>query len=79
VGAVIGFVIGYVWGTMRGRQGYEELQESWKTLTTSEEMREIAAGGLAVLRDLLERGRVVLAERLAPERKGELRKLEQVA
>jgi len=65
MGAIVGFVLGYVLGTRAGPDGYEELVESWKTISSSEEVRQMVSGGIAVLRDLVRQGRGMLVERLA--------------
>jgi hypothetical protein len=75
MGAMIGFVIGYVVGTRAGPGGYDELRASWATISSSEELRDMLAGGISVLRDLLQQGRGMLAERLAPEAGGGLRQV----
>jgi putative ribosome biogenesis GTPase RsgA len=73
MGAVVGLVIGYVLGTRAGEKGYEELRESWRTITTSEEVKELVSGGLSVLADMVGQGKALLVDRLqgdepAPER-----------
>jgi hypothetical protein len=77
MGALVGVVIGYVLGTRAGEKGYDELQVAWKTITSSEEVKDLASGGLSLARDLLRRGGGVLADRLqsAPGHSG----LSQVA
>jgi hypothetical protein len=67
MGTIIGFVVGYVLGTRAGSKGYEELQDSWKTISSSDEVKDMVAGGISVLRDLVKQGRARLAERLSDE------------
>jgi hypothetical protein len=38
MGTMVGFVIGYVLGTKAGAKGFEELQDSWRTISSSEEV-----------------------------------------
>jgi hypothetical protein len=64
VGAIIGVLIGYVLGTKAGPNGYQELMKSWETISSSEEVRDMLSGGLSVARDLVDRGRSMLVERL---------------
>ena len=64
MGTMLGVVIGYVLGTRAGEKGYEELRDAWKTISTSEEVKDIAVGGLALARGLLQRGSSLLADRL---------------
>ncbi|MGH9064409.1 MAG: hypothetical protein ACRD0L_10655 [Acidimicrobiales bacterium] len=73
MGAVVGFVLGYVLGTRAGPRGFEELQASWTTISSSDEMKDVVSGGLSVLRDLLRQGRGLLAERLQEEPRQGLR------
>jgi hypothetical protein len=64
MGAMIGMVIGYVLGTRAGEKGYEELRDAWKTITTSDEVKDMITGGLSLAGDLLHQGRGLLAQRL---------------
>jgi hypothetical protein len=66
MGALVGVVIGYVLGTKAGEKGYDELRTAWKTITSSDEVKDLASGGLSLARDLLRRGRGLLADRLQP-------------
>ena len=63
--AMVGFVLGYVLGTRAGDKGWEELQQSWQTISSSEEVRDILSGGLATVRDLVRQGAAVMADRLS--------------
>ena len=65
MGAMIGFALGYVFGTRAGEKGWEELQASWKTITSSAEVRDLIAGGLVTARALIRQGAGVMAERLS--------------
>jgi hypothetical protein len=67
MGTMLGLVIGYVLGTRAGEKGYDELRDAWKTIRTSEEVKDMVVGGLAVGRSLLQRGSSMLAERLQPD------------
>jgi hypothetical protein len=66
MGALVGVVIGYVLGTKAGEKGYDEFRTAWKTITSSDEVKDLASGGLSLARDLLRRGRGLLADRLQP-------------
>jgi hypothetical protein len=66
MGAIVGVFIGYVLGTRAGEKGWEELQEAWHTISTSEEVRDLVSGGFAMAGDLVRRGSAVLSERLNP-------------
>jgi hypothetical protein len=65
MGAIAGFVLGYVLGTKAGEKGWEELQASWRTLSSSEEMRDILGGALATTRDMIRQGAVTMSGRLS--------------
>jgi hypothetical protein len=64
MGTMLGMLIGYVIGTRAGEKGYEELREAWKTISSSEEVRDMVAGGLSIARGLVLRGSEMLAGRL---------------
>jgi hypothetical protein len=64
MGVIIGVIVGYVMGARSGEQGLEELKDAWKTIRSSEEARDIVAGGLSMASSLLARGGGMLAERL---------------
>ena len=66
MGAVVGLVVGYVLGTRAGEKGYEELRDSWHTITTSEEVKELVSGGFSVLADMVQQGKALLVDRLQP-------------
>ncbi|HEY6624150.1 MAG TPA: hypothetical protein VIX85_09980 [Acidimicrobiales bacterium] len=64
MGAMIGFVLGYVLGTRAGEQGWNDLVESWRTISSSDEVRDILVGGLSIARDYLRQGAGMMADRL---------------
>ncbi len=64
MGAMIGFVLGYVLGTRAGEQGWNDLVESWRTISSSDEVRDILVGGLSIARDYLRQGAGIMADRL---------------
>ena len=67
MGAVVGFVIGYLYGTRAGEDGLEELWDAWQVIASSDEARDLVAGGISIARDLVTQGRGALADRLAPQ------------
>ena len=73
MGVIIGVIVGYVMGTKAGEHGLEELKEAWTTIRSSEEAREIVAGGVAMAAGLLSRGGGMLAERLQSSGNGSAR------
>ncbi|MGA7419593.1 MAG: hypothetical protein WB765_05020 [Acidimicrobiales bacterium] len=64
MGAMIGFVLGYALGTRAGEQGWNDLVESWRTISSSDEVRDILVGGLSIARDYLRQGAGMMADRL---------------
>jgi hypothetical protein len=55
MGVVIGVVVGYALGSKAGSDAWPEIEEAWKTIVASEEVRDLLSGGLAMARDLVER------------------------
>jgi hypothetical protein len=64
MGVIIGVIVGYVMGTRSGDRGLAELREAWDTIRSSEEARDIMAGGLSMAASLISKGGSMLAERL---------------
>jgi hypothetical protein len=64
MGAMVGMVIGYVLGTRAGERGFDELRDSWETISSSQEVRDMIAGGVSLAAVMLRQGRAALAERL---------------
>ena len=64
MGVIIGVIVGYVMGTKSGDAGLAELKDAWRTIRSSDEAKEIMAGGLSMAAGLLSRGGGMLAERL---------------
>jgi len=55
MGVVIGVVVGYAIGSKAGSDAWPELEEAWKTIVASEEVRDLLSGGVSLARDLLAR------------------------
>ena len=55
MGVVIGVIIGYAFGSKAGGEAWPELEDAWRTIVASEEVRDLVSGGLSLARDLLER------------------------
>jgi len=61
MGVVIGIVVGYALGSRAGSDAWPELEEAWKTIVSSEEVKDLVSGGVSIARDLLERRGEVIA------------------
>jgi hypothetical protein len=72
MGVLVGVVIGYLLGARSGERGFEELKDAWKTISTSEEVKDMLAGGMSLAGDLFRQGRGLLAERLQLPEAGDL-------
>jgi hypothetical protein len=59
---MIGFALGYVFGTRAGADGYEEMVAALKTITTSGELKELAGGVIGILADVLKQGTSALGD-----------------
>jgi hypothetical protein len=62
--AIVGAVVGYIFGTRDGKEGWEEIREAWEVISTSEEVRDLISGGVSMARDILGRGGEGFAERM---------------
>jgi hypothetical protein len=61
MGVVIGVLVGYALGSRAGADAWPELEEAWKTIIESEEVRDLVSGGISIARDLLGRRGELLA------------------
>jgi hypothetical protein len=55
MGVVIGVLVGYALGSRAGAEAWPELEEAWRTIVSSEEVRDLVSGGVSLARDLVER------------------------
>jgi len=55
MGVVIGVLVGYAIGSKAGSEAWPELEDAWKTIAASEEVRDLLSGGVSLARDLLSR------------------------
>lgn len=62
MGVMIGFVAGYVFGTRAGAEGYKEMMDALKTITSSGELKELVGGVVSLLGDVLKQGTAALGE-----------------
>ena len=59
---MIGFAIGYVFGTRAGAEAYDEMRNALKTIVGSGELKELAGGAISVLGDVLRQGSGALGD-----------------
>ena len=55
MGVVIGVLVGYAIGSKAGSEAWPELEDAWRTIVASEEVRDLLSGGVSLARDLLSR------------------------
>jgi hypothetical protein len=67
MGVILGVVIGYALGSRAGPDAWTELEEAWHTIYTSEEVRDLLAGGVSLARELVEKRAEVIAGILGSE------------
>jgi hypothetical protein len=63
--AILGAVVGYIFGTRDGKEGWDEIRDAWKVISTSDEVRDLISGGISMARDVLGRGGEGFAERMS--------------
>jgi hypothetical protein len=59
---MIGFALGYVLGTRAGQEGYQEMVDAVKSITTSGELRELAGGVVSLIGDVLKQSTSALGD-----------------
>ncbi len=69
MGVIIGVLIGYAMGSKAGPDAWAELEDAWHTIYTSEEVRDLVAGGADIVRQVVERRAEIVAGIMgAPDR-----------
>lgn len=66
MGVMIGFTLGYIFGTRAGEEGYAEMVGALKSITSSGELKELVGGAVSVLADVLKQGTSALSDRGEP-------------
>jgi hypothetical protein len=74
MGTIFGVIVGYALGTQAGKDGWKELKDAWATIRSSEEVRDLLSGGMAIVGQLLERGSGLAGEVLRAKGGDELRR-----
>jgi hypothetical protein len=54
-------LIGYALGSRAGADAWPELEEAWRTIVSSEEVRDLVSSGVSTARDVLGRRAEILA------------------
>jgi hypothetical protein len=64
MGALIGFIFGYVVGAKAGPEGYERLREAWQTISESDEWKGLVATATAFVQNAVTEGGEGIVQRL---------------
>jgi hypothetical protein len=71
MGAVLGFMMGYVLGATEGPERFDELRKAWETIVNSEEFQGLLNTGTAMFMGALESGKATIGETLGGFMSGE--------
>ncbi|MGH9107879.1 MAG: hypothetical protein ACRDY3_00170 [Acidimicrobiales bacterium] len=61
MGTIVGAMIGYVFGTQAGPQGWDDLRRAWGVISSSEEVRNLIDLSFSMAHGLVGRGGELLA------------------
>lgn len=56
MGALFGFVIGYLIGTKSGNKGLDEIKDAWKMISASDEFKGLTQTGMSIAGEVLKNG-----------------------
>jgi hypothetical protein len=59
---MIGFGLGYLFGTRAGAEAYEEMTDALRTILSSGELKTLAGGAVSMLADVLKNGTNALGQ-----------------
>lgn len=62
MGVMIGFGLGYLFGTRAGAEAYEEMTDALRTILSSGELKTLAGGAVSILGDVLKNGTNALGQ-----------------
>jgi hypothetical protein len=65
MGVVIGFIIGYWFGSSSAPLDFKEISEAWDGIKKSEEFQALLSGGSTMAKQLLENGTETLVAEMA--------------
>jgi hypothetical protein len=61
MGVIVGVLVGYALGSRAGPDAWNELEEAWHTIVTSDEVRDLVSGALAIAHDVIEKRAEIVA------------------
>ena len=64
MGAVLGFMMGYVLGAKEGPERFEELRKAWETIVNSEEFQGMLNTGTSFFMNAVESGKASIGDTL---------------
>jgi hypothetical protein len=64
MGAVLGFMMGYVLGAKEGPERFEELRKAWETIVNSEEFQGMLNTGTSLLMSTFQNGKASIGDAL---------------
>ena len=64
MGAVLGFMMGYVLGAKEGPERFEELRKAWETIVSSEEFQGMLNTGTSLLMSTFQNGKASIGDAL---------------
>jgi hypothetical protein len=64
MGAILGFMMGYMLGAKEGPERFEELRKAWETIVNSDEFKGMLATGTSIFQNTLEQGKLSVGEAL---------------
>ncbi len=53
MGVIIGVIVGYALGSKAGPEAWTEIEDAWHTIYTSEEVRDLLAGAVDIVREVV--------------------------
>ena len=62
MGAVLGFVMGYILGAKEGPERFEELRKAWETIVNSEEFQGMLNTGTSLFMSTVQNGKESIGE-----------------
>jgi hypothetical protein len=69
MGVIIGVIVGYALGSKAGPDAWSELEEAWRTISTSEEVRDLVSGAVDMVSQVVKKRAEIVAGIIgSPER-----------